>query len=788
MNSIYAKSESQNSNEITLVEHNNDLLNTYEKIKHKIGYKNIQDIIKDYDLEEILLKLFVMHDLGKINIKFQNKIKKNFELLEGKEIRHNILSGAFSKKLLEDIKTNDEILFNVMIKSIMYHHGHFKKYYNLNISDVEKSLYKDIEEAILDNNDYDLSDIEKQLSEVFKKDIKIDENILDYDFMNYFNKDFSNEGNLEVERENDYKLLYIFLKGYVNLVDHLASSKIKDYEYFFSKSNDYIQDKIRKFLAEKSKNKDQIVFNDIQKRVLENLNKNIITKGFTGSGKTVADHLWTNERKIFLVPTKISGENFYLDALKIYGEENVGILHGDINLYNIENKEIETRINLKLSDINLAHNLAKPYIISTIDQILLSLFKYPNYEKLLVNIYNSKITVDEVHLLNPKMFVILILFMDFTSKHFNVKYHLMTATMPKIYQQILESKKIMYSKTEDNYISFDTEFENNIQKNISNDIKKVKIDLIKEEKIKSILSKNKNKKILIVKNTIDESIKTYEKLYKQENFEVDLLHSRFKFEDKQGKYNKLNSIKEKDNKGIIWITTQLVETSLDLDFDILITDLAPIDSLIQRMGRCNRHNTKEYGEVYILENEKMIPYDKNLKDPSLKIIKNKKYKGKELGEKDRNQMLEEYYDEKKVFEYYKTNIEKAVFSIKRIWDIQKESFNYKDLIFNYDPYLNIVDNKMEAEKLFRDNTNINALLEKDFKEINEDFKTFNKKYLFNSIPISTSFYFKAKSIYGIRQDKIFRKNGVFVLDDSIVEYTKEKGLKLLKNKETDNFI
>lgn len=53
----------------------------------------------------------------------------------------------------------------------------------------------------------------------------------------------------------------------------------------------------------------------------------------------------------------------------------------------------------------------------------------------------------------------------------------------------------------------------------------------------------------------------------------------------------------------IWITTQIVEASLDIDFDVLHTEMCTADSLLQRMGRCNRKGR------YFPEEANVIIYD-----------------------------------------------------------------------------------------------------------------------------------------------------------------------------------
>ena len=69
-----------------------------------------------------------------------------------------------------------------------------------------------------------------------------------------------------------------------------------------------------------------------------------------------------------------------------------------------------------------------------------------------------------------------------------------------------------------------------------------------------------------------------------------LFHARFAMVDRIGIEEKVISYFGKrsraaDRSGKLLIATQVVEQSLDLDFDLMVSDLAPIDLLIQRAGR-----------------------------------------------------------------------------------------------------------------------------------------------------------------------------------------------------------
>jgi CRISPR-associated endonuclease/helicase Cas3 len=108
--------------------------------------------------------------------------------------------------------------------------------------------------------------------------------------------------------------------------------------------------------------------------------------------------------------------------------------------------------------------------------------------------------------------------------------------------------------------------------------------------------------VVWVRNTVDDALAAFNGLQEQLANPEDclLFHSRFVLADRKIIENKVLSIfgKQGDNtdrKGKVLIATQVFQESLDADADIMITDICPIDDLIQRAGRLHRHTRDNKG-------------------------------------------------------------------------------------------------------------------------------------------------------------------------------------------------
>jgi CRISPR-associated endonuclease/helicase Cas3 len=153
-----------------------------------------------------------------------------------------------------------------------------------------------------------------------------------------------------------------------------------------------------------------------------------------------------------------------------------------------------------------------------------------------------------------------------------------------------------------------------------------------------------DKKVLWVVNTVDRCQHLAKKL------NALCYHSRFKLEDRKKRHDKVIKAFKEENRPFLAVTTQVCEMSLDLDADVLISEVAPITSLIQRMGRCNRHLKRLIGEVYFYTPEDDKPYnDDDLLGTESFISA---LDDKEVSQNDLEELLERYGNNAREVERY----------------------------------------------------------------------------------------------------------------------------------------
>ena len=113
--------------------------------------------------------------------------------------------------------------------------------------------------------------------------------------------------------------------------------------------------------------------------------------------------------------------------------------------------------------------------------------------------------------------------------------------------------------------------------------------------------------VLWVRNTVDEAVRAYDILQDRLGAsanQVLLYHARFLPNDRAKAEARVLNVIGKDSgpvqrRGSVVVTTQVAEQSLDLDADELVTDIAPVDVVLQRLGRRRRHRRDAEGHPHV---------------------------------------------------------------------------------------------------------------------------------------------------------------------------------------------
>jgi CRISPR-associated endonuclease/helicase Cas3 len=174
---------------------------------------------------------------------------------------------------------------------------------------------------------------------------------------------------------------------------------------------------------------------------------------------------------------------------------------------------------------------------------------------------------------------------------------LITATMPLIYDEEKNEIKELIPNKKDYFEYFDR-----IVLDVSNLEKEMTLLEFKSF-IEFELLKYPEKNFLIVLNTIKTSIDIYQ--YIESLIEKDIIFGNPMYLSSniipKERKDRIKNIKTKGEKRKIIVSTQVIEAGVDIDLDRVYRDIAPLDSINQTCGRCNRNFSSEKGVVTIFK-------------------------------------------------------------------------------------------------------------------------------------------------------------------------------------------
>lgn len=683
---IYKKYKAKENE--TIYEHTNNLLLKLEELK---GIVDIEDI-------DLITEACIFHDFAKVNPLFQRRLESGKKMDENKEIGHNILSFYMAKNYLEEYSKEDR---NIILYAILNHHNYVE---NFDVIDDKKDL---------------ISENLKSISaEVFK------DNGIDF---------FKNIGLRELAvirklRTNPSKKS-ILVKGFLHKCDYAASAHSK-----IDMPNLHLESRLEKL-------KDEFVgkgfsdgWNEMQRFAKDNTDSNLIMIGSTGLGKTEASLLWVgNNKGFYVLPLKTAINAMYRRIKNtLYKDdyaENLGLLHGELENIYLEDESpatvsSETEESMKFWEYyGLTRAMSLPLTITTPDQVFRFAFKYCSYELQLATYSYSKMVIDEIQAYSPDILATLIYSLQLIDM-VGGKFAITTATLPPFIKDLLQEgidKKIEYKE--------DTFLNKKIRHRVSLRHSAINIDDIKafiEDKYNQ-----ESMKLLVVANTVRKAQSIYRELksWLEENdieIEMNLLHSKFTVQHRSEKEDAiLKDGESKCKKRVIWISTQVVEASLDIDFDYLFTELSDLSSLLQRLGRCNRKGLKSVDEfnsyVYLdIDENLLIKYSDNNAYTSSGIIYKSLYELSKaallewetenntglFSEADKNRLIENYFTRKKIEEYdkmYSSIFTEYLSEYKRMYkhlvDIIPDSKKANEVIKEF---RNIISRRVIPQSIYED--------------------------------------------------------------------------------------
>lgn len=542
------------------------------------------------ELNKMIETSIKYHDIGKVNNIFQEKMRRHYN---NDEIPHGYLSALTIRLKDLDPSIKEFKHFKTIINAVYYHHR--RNIYN------EKEI-----------EDFAKNHFEKQLEYYLGNRYQG----VRYDNLNrIYTRDLSSP----ITKLEEW-IEFVTVKGILNRCDWSASGNLA----IEIEAEQSMKDNILKRFNP----------NNVQQFMMEHDNENVAIIASTGAGKTEAALLWLNDEKgFFTLPMKVSAnaiyqriKNHYL--LPVNNQEKVAILHGDCY------KLYENNGDNDLSNYHNARNLAYPLTVCTIDQIFKFAYKALGTEHLLATLKYSKVIIDELQAYSPDMLATIITALKYINK-IGGKFAIITATLPQFILNELSTCNIKYKR-------FIGNIDNRHKIMIHED------DILND--LDSILDDAQSKKVLIICNTVNSAQKLYnEFLELNSDVEIHLLHSRYTKKHRQILEDDVIEFSKSDRVGIC-ISTQIVEASLDIDFDVLYTYLSSIDSLIQRMGRVyrKRENSHQLSNVHIYTIKDGIGYvyDKTIFERTLDVLKD--YHNQMFLEEDKVNCMDKVYNRKEL--------------------------------------------------------------------------------------------------------------------------------------------
>lgn len=400
-----------------------------------------------------------------------------------------------------------------------------------------------------------------------------------------------------------------FLRGAMTMADHAGSAGENFRKLDLLSSPKFLAARLPRFF--KGRKTDSIYSHQT---------KAAITKGCailiapTGSGKTEAALLWAaangenglgHTPLFYILPYQASLNAMRLRLGNLFGDDKVALQHSRAlqALYqHLLNRDYSPKLakQMAVDEINLGRLHVSPVRILTPYQLLRGAFQLSGHEAIWTDCTCGRFVFDEIHAYDPRRLGMILAQLEHLVHDLKARVLVISATLPKVLQEML---KTVLGVTQ--WISATPECYTAFQRHR---LHLRESDLLAEETINEMAKQaGEGLAVLVVATTVQRSQEIFYRLSRavDSQIPIELLHGKFCPRDrlvKEQRMMELVATNHRDYKRepLILVATQVVEVSLDVDFDMLFTDPAPMEALLQRFGRVNRGRRHQEREVIVM--------------------------------------------------------------------------------------------------------------------------------------------------------------------------------------------
>ena len=509
--------------------------------------------------EEIAYRGAILHDIGKAHHEFQKRLKSNSK--SDKVFRHEIASLFFISLFPESEQSH-------LIEMVVGHHKSIKTGDGVG----EKGIL-DLD-STEDYEDYHLGSWEEWSTKAYNLLIQF----------GIKTKEISRNQALDnLKIVVDYCRYQVKQKGYSEWrglllgADHFASALISSTEdelkNCFKLPNLNFYERIHPLYP-------------LSQISAKSSKKHSLVVACTGAGKTDFLFRRCTGRVFYTLPFQASINAMFNRIGKDLAGDNPNL---DIRVLHASSSVIKRKGSVE--EVALQSLFGSSIKILTPHQFASIAFGLKGYEALILDLKGCDVILDEIHTYTGVSQAIVIKLVEIL-KSINCKIHIGTATMPTIlYNKILsllgdDVLEISLPKKELEKFNRHQTF---------------KINSFTDSYLTISQAITQKQKILIVLNRVSNAQKVYDEICQlYPNIDKMLLHSRYRRYDRNEKEKELIGLDVNGepiskfntaSDACIVVSTQIVEVSLDISFDVMITETAPLDALAQRFGRINRKRT-----------------------------------------------------------------------------------------------------------------------------------------------------------------------------------------------------